>query len=518
MLRAVGCLARASAGLYDDTVVADERLSLEHSTSIPCRASCRLLEPLFQLLLTMAGFLVMGYHPGIEDDGVYLSAVEADLNPSLYPHDAEFFRLQLQATLFDKFIAGFVRVTHISVAWSELLWQFVSLYSILWAGHRIAQKLFPETCAQWAGVALLGAMFTLPVAGTALNIADQHLHPRTMATALILVAVDRMLARKLWQAGLLLLLALVFHPTMAACGISFCFFLALVLTDSIHGRLRLRMRPRVVMAGMPLGWVFEPPSPAWRRALSTRTYYFFYQWRWYELLGAIGPLVLFAILWLWAREEKRHSSGPEDLLPRFALAVVLYGVFQQALAMILLSLPGMVRVTPFQPMRYLHLVYVFLVLMGGCLLGKYVLKHRIWLWALVLLPAGGGMFVAQRVMFPASQHLEFPGCAPGNPWLQTFAWIRQNTPVDGYFAIGPDYLAAPGDDYHSFRALAERSQLADAIKDTAVVTQVPELAPRWADEVDAQSGWTGFGIGDFERLKDHFGVDWVLVSYPAPDV
>ncbi len=33
------------------------------------------------LLFTALGFLVMGYHPGLEDDGVYLAAVKADLNP-----------------------------------------------------------------------------------------------------------------------------------------------------------------------------------------------------------------------------------------------------------------------------------------------------------------------------------------------------------------------------------------------------------------------------------------------------
>ena len=54
------------------------------------------------LLLAALGLAVMGYHPGTEDDGVYLSAVKSNLNPALYPHDAAFFRLQLQATVFDK--------------------------------------------------------------------------------------------------------------------------------------------------------------------------------------------------------------------------------------------------------------------------------------------------------------------------------------------------------------------------------------------------------------------------------
>jgi len=57
--------------------------------------------------------------------------------------------------------------------------------------------------------------------------------------------------------------------------------------------------------------------------------------------------------------------------------------------------------------------------------------------------------------------------------------------------------------------------LCDAIKDTAVVTQVPDLAPEWDREVTAQAGWRGFRIADFERLKHEFGVNWVLVTYPA---
>jgi hypothetical protein len=538
---------------------------------MPLRASRRLLDSFFILLLTVAGFAVMGYHPGFEDDGIYLSAVKSELNPALYPHDAEFVRLQVQATVFDEFIAGFVRLTRIPVAWAELLWQFLSLYSILWAAWRIAQRLFTGRPAQWAGVALLSAMFTLPVAGTALNLADQHLHPRTMATALVLIGVERVLARRVSQAALLLLPAMLFHPIMGIFGISFCVFLGLVLTDSVYLRLTTRARPGVIAAAFPLGWIFEPPTPAWRRALETRTYYFLYQWKWYEWLGAIGPLVLLWILWRWASRQERRPSGAKALvdeapfaarlkscpdttqlpshprrknkgaprvghpvssvawwrmvtkpehrkpvLARFSFALFAYGIFQQVLAAVVLASPALVRLTPLQPMRYLHLVYVLLVLIGGGLLGRHVLRGSGWRWAVVLVAAYGGMFVSQRRLLPASEHVELPGRPVSNSWLQAFAWIRQNTPSDAYFALDPDYLAAPGEDYHSFRALAERSQLADAIKDPAVVTQVPELASRWVEQVDAQAGWGRFQAADFERLGARFGVSWVLVPYPAP--
>ena len=121
-------------------------------------------------------------------------------------------------------------------------------------------------------------------------------------------------------------------------------------------------------AFVPLGWVFEPPTPAWREALKTRTYFFLFRWAWYEWLGAVAPLFLFWLLWRVARKRG------ETLLARFALAVFLYGVFQMAVAMTMLGIPALIRLAPMQPMRFLHLIYVFMTLVGGCLVGKYLLN------------------------------------------------------------------------------------------------------------------------------------------------
>jgi len=300
---------------------------------------------------------------------------------------------------------------------------------------------------------------------------------------------------------------------MAAMGISFSFFLTLSLLEPVHAWLRSRREPKVepvAAALVPLGWVFAPANPLWRKALDTRTYYYLYKWTWYEWLGALAPLALFWLLSRWARRRG------ETRLARFATAVWVYGVFQQAIAMVMLAPSSLIRLTPLQPMRYLHLVYFFLMLMIGCLLGKYVLKAKVWRWAIFLLAINGAMFTWQRALYSGSEHLELPGRPVVNPWLQAFAWIRHNTPVDAYFALDPRYLAAPGEDYHGFRALAERSQLADGIKDAAVVTQVPVLAPVWNRQVEAEAGWPNFQLADFERLKAEFGVGWVLVTYPQP--
>jgi hypothetical protein len=530
-LAPANAIAPLSPGLYDE-IVANDIFSFQlcqmefvllkpTSTQVPRK----LVDGILVLLFAVLGFLVMGYHPGLEDDGIYLSGVKADVDPGLYPHDSDFFRLQLQATIFDRCIAALVRATRIPVAWAELLWQSLSLYVILWAALRIAQKLFPERRCAFAGIGLLAAMFTLPVAGTALNLADQHLHPRTMATALILLAIDQTLRKQRVVAFILLGLALLVHPIMAAFGFSFCLFLALVLNDRFYLGLRSFLSrsskySRSRAAALPLSWIFEPPTPAWRRALETRTYYFLFQWTWYEWLGALAPLFLFWLLCQYSLKRR------DDLLARFALALMLYGLFQQLLAIILLAPESLIRVTPLQPMRYLHLVYLFMALIAGSLLGRHILgghnqgghslSRSVVRWVLFLGILNGAMFISQRFMFSHSEHLEFPGRASRNPWLQAFTWIRRNTPKSAYFALDPNYLALPGEDYHSFRALAERSQLADAIKDAAVVTQVPELGPVWTKQVDAQAGWGNFNREDFEKLKSQFGVNWLLLSYPPP--
>jgi hypothetical protein len=468
------------------------------------------------LAFSVLGFGAMGYHPGIEDDGIYLTAVKSELNPALFPHDAAFFKLQMRTSVFDTWMAHFARWTGIPAPWAELLWQSISILMVLWACWSIVRRLFQDAAARWAGVAMVAAMFTLPVAGTALYIMDQHLHPRNPATALILFAVSRILAGKRWQAAPLLGLAFVLHPLMGALGISFCCFLALTLCEPLRMRLRVlraRLLPRgaaSLAAIIPFGWVFDPPSHAWLKAQHTRHYLNLYQWAWYEWLGAIGPLLLF---WLAAHIARKRG---EAMLARFATAILIYGVFQQAVAMFILSPLAPIGLCALEPMRYLHLVYIFMMLIGGAYLGRYVLRARLWRWAIFLAVAYGSMFLAQRQIFAASAHFELPAVTSSNPWLQAFDWIKRNTPEDAYFALDPMYMAAPGEDYHSFRALAERSQLADSVKDTSVVTKVPELGPAWKRQLEAQQGWSSFQLADFERLKAGFGVDWVLVAYPPP--
>jgi hypothetical protein len=177
--------------------------------------------------------------------------------------------------------------------------------------------------------------------------------------------------------------------------------------------------------------------------------------------------------------------------------------------------PSLERLRPFEPMRYLHLCYLLFFLLAGGLIGQFILDRRWYRWLLLFVPLSLGMFYAQRQMFTATEHIEWPGAAPRNPWIKAFLWVRQNTPTDSLFALGPYYMRQPGEDYHGFRALAERSMLADYVKDGGMAARVPRLAERWRAEVDAQSGWSNFRLSDFQRLQRQFGVNWVIVANPG---
>jgi hypothetical protein len=477
----------------------------------------------FLALLTVFALLVMGYHPGLEDDAFYLAAIKRNLNPSLFPHDAEFFRLQFQATIFDKLIALSVRLSHLSVAWASLLWQIAAIFLLLHGCWRISRRCFLQPAAQWAAVTTIAVLLTLPISGTAINLADQYLHPRTLATAAILAAIVAVLDRRLWVAGVLLAVAFAVHAIMASFGISFCAFLWWNLRKSdvetaAPGRLVERSSTAAVSITsafglfallIPLGWIFEPASDAWRQAASTRSFYFLARWHWYEWLGVFAPIVL---LFLLLRVLRSRQEGEGTALRPLVTSLIYYGVFQTIVGLVIMLPTSLERLRPFEPMRYLHLLYMLFFLILGGLLGRYALGHHVYRWVLLFVPLGAGMFYEQRQMFPATEHVELPGNESRNAWLQSFAWIRQNTPVDSLFALDPHYVELPGEDYHGFRALAERSALADYDKDAGMAARVPRLAPRWLKEVNAQSGWQSFHAADFERLKNTFGVTWVILS------
>jgi len=171
-------------------------------------------------------------------------------------------------------------------------------------------------------------------------------------------------------------------------------------------------------------------------------------------------------------------------------------------------------------MRSLHLVYVLLFVIAGGWIADWAfassLKLRILLFAGVA-ALNAGMFYAQRQLFPATPHIEWPGRNTKNGWVQAFLWVREHTPTGAYFALNPDHMRLPGEDQHGFRAIAERSMLSDRVKDSGAVSMFPALAETWSEQVQSEEGWSQFQRQDFETLRTRYGVDWVILQQPGTE-
>jgi hypothetical protein len=452
-------------------------------------------------LLTLGALLVHGYHPWAEDSGIYIPGVEKILQPELFPFNSQFFESHAHLTFFPNLIAASVRISHLPLDMVLFFWQLTSIFLLLLACWQLIGKCFHDERARWAGVALIAALLTLPVAGTALYIIDQYVNPRNLVAGATVFAIVKVIDRKYFQAGLFLVLAAALHPLMSVFAFSYC--VVLLCTEKFD-------RPSAGLACLlPFGLSFEPPSTAYHQVALEHPYFYLLQWHWYEWLGAIAPI---PILWWFSRIGRSRKFGNLDLLCR---ALIVYELVYLLVSLVLTIPARFEALARLQPMRSLYLLYVLFFLFAGGLLGQYVLKNRVWRWAALFVPLCAGMFVAQRALFPASAHIEWPGAAPKNQWVQAFLWIRANTPRDAIFALNPTHMDIPGEEENGFEAVAERSMLADANKASGAVSMFPAMADEWFSQIQAQSGWTTFQVQDFRRLQSQYGVSWVVLQQPG---
>jgi hypothetical protein len=349
-------------------------------------------------------------------------------------------------------------------------------------------------------VALIASLLTLPVAGTALYLMDQYLNPRNLAAFAAVFAVTRVLEKKYARAAAWIIFAAAVHPLMASFAVAFC--AVLILMERLQ-------KPALAMAAVfPFANFFAPPSPAYREAMRFHISHFLPQWQWYEWVGLIAPFAV--LIWLGRIARSRNLKN----LERICHAAVVYELVYFAIALVFAIPQRFEALARLQPLRSLLLVYIFMLMAIGGFVAEYILKNRVWRWLLLFLPMCAGMFVAQHQLFPSTAHIEWPWGPPQNQWEQAFLWIRQNTPTDACFAIDPFYMEAPDEDRIGFRALAERSRLADANKDSGAVAMFPPLADEWWEQFQAQKNWQHFTRADFFRLREKYQIGWTVLQTP----
>jgi len=463
------------------------------------------------VLLTAAAVAIHGYHLGVEDAEIYIPGAKKLLHPALYPVGSEFFLPHERLSLFSPVLASTARLTHLSMDCTISLWYVLSLFAFLACSWMLARVSFRSARARWCSVLTMTAVLAMPAANTGLLLMDPYLTSRSFSTPLILLALVLFLERRYAWAAALTLLAATMHTQMTLFLV--LLMVALWAVEKIAPAVRQRV-PVLAAAtvALPSGFNFGPAHGPYREALYARDFFFLSTWTWYDWLGLLAPLAF--LVWFW----RGNLRGTTPVFRRLSLALIPFGVLSIAAAALLTTSHQMDMFVRLQPLRSFHLITLVFVLYIAGVFGEYAAKGRHWAIPALALPLAGLMFCVAWRTYPDSPHIELPWLkTSSNAWVNTLLWIRENTPDNAVFAVDSRYFKEPGVDVHGFRAISERSELADYYKDGGVAAMFPRLAPEWKRESNATYGLNHFDAQDFERLAREYPVTWAVIHGPAPE-
>jgi hypothetical protein len=412
--------------------------------------------------------LIHGYHPLADDGAVYVTGIKRLANPGLYRSDSVFVLSPTRFSIFAHVLAPLL--SWVSLPTLLLVCHLGSIFLFLLGTRRVATRIFSDQRSCWGAVLLAATCFTLPVAGTSLSIMDPYLTARSFSTPLSLFALAAVLDENWVESSLWLALTALLHPLMA--GYTAITMVMLALTQ------RRMWRVLALMAG--LGWLLAGaiflathlanPTLAYNRAALSRSYFYLSSWQWYEYPGLVIPILLLGF------------AGFRSRLPwtarALAITATVLGTCALLISFCFVHRSGSLLLARFQVLRVFQFVYLCGVLLAGGMLGRLTQQHR-RASALMYLLLIAALFAGQRLTYPESNHVEWPGLKPRNLWEEAFLWIRNNTPRDAVFALDNDYIESAGEDAQGFRATAERSAVADWYKDGGIASNFPQAAALW---------------------------------------
>jgi uncharacterized membrane protein (UPF0136 family) len=462
------------------------------------------------LALTCGALLIHGYHYGVEDGEIYIPAAQKLLHPNLYPFGAEFFLSHGHLSLFGSILAWTARLTHMSMDWTLFVAYLVSLFATLASCWFVVTACFQSQRAHWTAMLVMTAVLTMPATNTGLLLIDPYITARSFSTPLTLFALASVLEQRYARVAIAMLLTALIHPQMV---LYLLFLIGVMWVADRRKNAVLEPVPALpaIVGLFPTGFHLDRATGPYREALYSRDYFFLYNWTWYHWLGMLAPLAILA--WFW----RGNVRGTRPSFQRISFALIPFGLLSILVAVVLCSAPEFEMFVRLQPLRSFHLItFLFVLLLGG-VIGEYLADSRKWVPVAIFIPLAMGMFLVARQTYPHSPQIEVPSKTSSNPWVNALFWIRQNTPANAVFAVDSHYFKDKENDVHGFRAISERSALADYYKDSGVVSLFPALADEWKQMSSATYGLNHFSTAQFRQLQREYpAVNWTVIHGIAP--
>jgi len=131
------------------------------------------------LLLAVCAWFIHGYHPTSKTPRFTCPESKRSCNPG-YSAPCRIFPVACASDAVPEPHRSLRALDHLPFDVALLLWHLASIFLFLISCYGLSSRCFTAPQARWAGVALVAALLTLPVAGTSLYILDQYLNPRNL--------------------------------------------------------------------------------------------------------------------------------------------------------------------------------------------------------------------------------------------------------------------------------------------------------------------------------------------------
>jgi hypothetical protein len=455
-----------------------------------------------------------GYRYGASDQAFYQPAVLAQLDPQLFPRDADLIAAQATLTTYDEVIATIVRVTGASVPSAFAALYVVSLLLIAAGTWLIARRLYTTA---WAGVALLAAM-TLrhAVARSGTNTLEGYFHPRQIAYGLGLLAVAAFLRGRFVLTSALVLAAGAVHPTAA---LWFAVWLGAAAAIAHPAARRVLMVAAVPVAAVA-AWAFASGPLAgrlavmddeWLRMLETKDYLFIWGWPLYAWVFNLGYLAVIAVMFQWRRAAGLAGEHERALvLGSLALVVVfVVALVTQALHLVLafqLQPARLFLIFDFMATAYAVWVIAELPRLRGPAYETHVRRPGLSgpaVAAVILFSVVRGAYVVQQADRPLVQ----VGVADDD-WGRVMAWAK-TTDKGSAWVADPMHAILYGT---SVRVAGERDVFVEGVKDAALGIYDRRIAVRTAERLREVDDFPGLTTDQVRALAAKHALDYLVTE------
>jgi hypothetical protein len=464
------------------------------------------------------GFIVLatmnssGYRYGASDQAFYIPAIRQHLDPTLFPRDLAVLAAHGRFTPYDEIMAALMRLTGVSLPVLSFAAYVLSLGLLYASLIALGGQLYTSA---WTTAVLVG-LYTLRhrIAKTGANTLEGYFHPRILAFALGVFALQAVMQRRAMRAWVLVAMGAVLHPTTALffavwVGVAFA------VNEPRQRRALLVVTAAAAAVGVALlvrGTVsLMPMDREWIAALGDKDYIFPTDWgldAW--LFNLIYPTVMLGGFWLRRREGVVRPG--ETGLVAGCLALVALFLASWPLLMLRSALAVQLQLSRvFWMADLLAFVYcAWLAVEAWATPAVSMRRAQLVMAAVVLLAAGRGWYVL-RHDHPGRPLVEID--LPADDWTDVGRWLRDHTPHDAALLADPGHAWRFGT---SLRVSAERDVFIEDVKDIAIGMYDRGIATRNMERRSALGDYVSLSPAQFQELAARYDLQYLVTDRVEP--